>query len=170
MVNTENFRDYLYYAKEFTVFSDNKPFALSNEYRKVTCMGMRWRAELEDYNFKVKYHPEKISRDCHFSPRYPIEGVLKIHSKVISLENISLLVSRESAKNNWLSVSTVKSNVLEKHFHLPLDYKIKNIYPNLLIIEQENDPTISSIVNFLKTENKTTFAHKRKLGKKARFY
>ena len=93
--------------------------------------------------------------------------MLKIHSKVISFENISLLVPRKSAENNWLLLSTVKSNVLEKHLHLPLDYKIKNIYPNLLIIEQENDPTISPIVNFLKTENKTTFAKK---SEKARFY
>ena len=130
-------------------------------------MGMRWRAALEDYNFKVKYHPGKISKDCHFSPCYPLEGVLKIHSKVISFENISLLVPRKYAENNWLLLSTVKSNVLEKHLHLPLDYKIKNIYPNLLIIEQENDPTISPIVNFLKTENKTTFAKK---SEKARFY
>ena len=34
---TENFRDFFYYAKEFTVFSDNNPTLLGNEYHEIKC-------------------------------------------------------------------------------------------------------------------------------------
>ena len=51
---------------------------------------------------------------------------------------------------------------------MSLDYEIDNINPNLLITEQECDPTISAILNFVKTENKPTFEQKRKLGRKSR--
>ena len=133
---------------------------------KLNATGMRWVGELADYNFKVKYRPGKTSNDCDFLSRYPTEEVLKSHSKEISLENISSLISRKSAENNWLLVSAVNSNVLEIHLDLSLDYEIKNIYPNLLITEQENDLTISPILNFDKNENKPTFKQKRKLGRK----
>ena len=69
---------------------------------KLNAAGTRWIAELADYNFKVKYRPGKISNDCDFLSRYPIEEVLKSHSSEISLENISSLIPRRSAENNWL--------------------------------------------------------------------
>ena len=92
-----------------------------------------------------------------FLSRYPIEEALKSHSKEISLENVSSLILRKSAENNWLSVSAANSNVLEKHLDLSFDYEIENINPNLLITEPKNHPTISPILNFVKTENKPNF-------------
>ena len=61
-------------------------------------------------------------------------------------------------------------NVLEKYLDLSIDYEIKNINPDLLTTEQENDPTISPILNFVKTENKPTFEQKRNWVEKATFY
>ena len=37
----------------------------------------------------------------------------------------------------------------------------------MLITKQENDPTISPILNSVKTKNKHTFEQKRKLGRKS---
>ena len=102
---------------------------------------------MADYSFKVKYRPGKIINDCDFL-------------------YISSLNPRKSAENNWLSVSAVNSNVLEKHLDLSIDYKMKSVNPNLLITEQENDPAISPILNFVKTQNKPIFEQKRKLGRK----
>ena len=93
---------------------------------------------MADYSFKVKYRPGKIINDYDFL-------------------YISSLNPRKSAENNWLSVSAVNSNVLEKHLDLSLDYEMKSINPNLLITEQESDPAISPILNFVKTQNKPIF-------------
>ena len=45
---TEKFRDYLYCAKEFTVFSENNPFSHVMNSAKLNPTGMRWVAELAD--------------------------------------------------------------------------------------------------------------------------
>ena len=80
--------------------------------------------------------PRKKSNDCNFLSCYPIEEVLKNHSKEISLENLSSLILRKLAESNWLSVSAVNLSFLEKHLDLSLNYEIKNINPNLKTILQ----------------------------------
>ena len=115
------------------MFPDNNPLSCVMSTAKLNATGMRWIAELADYNFKVKYRPGKMT---DFLSRYLTEEVMKSHSKEISLENISSLIPRNSAKNNWLPVSAVNSNVLEKHLDLSLDYEIENINPNLWINER----------------------------------
>ena len=103
---------------------------------KLNATGMCWIVELADYNFKVKYCPGKISNDCNFLSCFPIQEVLKSHSKEISLENLSLLILWKLAESNWLSVSAVNLSFLEKHLDLSLNYEIKNINPNLKTILQ----------------------------------
>ena len=45
---TEKFRDYLYYANEFTVYSDNSPLSYVMRTAKLNATGMRWVSELAD--------------------------------------------------------------------------------------------------------------------------
>ena len=137
----------VYHAKEFTVYSDNNRLHYVTSMAKLNATGMCWIAELADYNFKIKYFPGKMSNDSNLLSCYPIEEVLKSYPKENSLENISSLIIRKSAENNRLSVSAVDFSFLEKHLDLSLDYEIKNINPNLLITKQENDSTISPILN-----------------------
>ena len=103
------------------MFSDNNLLSYLTSTAKLNATGIHWTAELADYNFKVKYFSGKISYHCDFLSCYPIEEVLKRHSREITLENISSLISRKSAESNWLSVAAVNSNVLEKYLDLSLD-------------------------------------------------
>ena len=59
---------------------------------------------------------------------------------------------------------------VEKDLDLSLDYEIKNININLLITEQENDPTISPILNFVKMKMNLLSNKKGNLVEKAGLY
>ena len=48
---TEQFRDYLYYAPHFTVYTDNNPLTYVLTTTKLNAAGHRWVAELPDFHF-----------------------------------------------------------------------------------------------------------------------
>ena len=61
---TEKFRDYLYYALSFKVFSDNNPLAYILTSPKLDATSLRWVSELADFNFKIYYKPGKLNNDA----------------------------------------------------------------------------------------------------------
>ncbi len=52
---TRQFRDYLFYAESFTVYTDNNLLTYVLSSAKLNAVGQRWVAELADYNFTIKY-------------------------------------------------------------------------------------------------------------------
>ncbi|PFX28682.1 Retrovirus-related Pol polyprotein from transposon opus [Stylophora pistillata] len=68
---TEQFRDYLYYAPHFTVYTDILLCTLTSARPNAT--GYRWVAELSDFNFTVKYRPGTANRDADALSRMPFE-------------------------------------------------------------------------------------------------
>ena len=71
-VITERFRDYLYYAPSFQVFSDKNPliYILTSARLDATCH--RWVSELADYNIPIQYKQgvsnkgADVLSNCHF--------------------------------------------------------------------------------------------------------
>lgn len=55
----DNLRNYLYGAKKVNIFTDHQPltFALSN--RNHNAKLKRWKARIEEYNYKLIYTPGK---------------------------------------------------------------------------------------------------------------
>ena len=70
---TEKFRDYLYYAPSFTVYTDNNPLTYILSSAKLSAVGHRWVAELADFNFNIKYRPGKTNIDADVLSRIPID-------------------------------------------------------------------------------------------------
>ncbi|PIK36051.1 hypothetical protein BSL78_27116 [Apostichopus japonicus] len=70
---TEQFRDYLYYAPTFTVYTDNNPLTYILTSAKLNATGHRWVAELADYHFSIKYRPGKNNADADTLSRLPLE-------------------------------------------------------------------------------------------------
>lgn len=60
----ERFRDYLYHAPSFVVYTDNNPFTYVRTTAKINAAGHRWVAELADYHFTIHYHSEKNNNDA----------------------------------------------------------------------------------------------------------
>ena len=70
---TEYFRDYLYYSKHFTVFTDNNPLTYVLSTAKLHATGLCWVGELLEFNFNIKYQPGKISTDVDTLSRMPFD-------------------------------------------------------------------------------------------------
>ena len=51
----EKFRDYLYYAPPFLVYTDNNPLTYVLSSARLNATGQRWVAELADFHFTIKY-------------------------------------------------------------------------------------------------------------------
>ncbi|KAL1276336.1 hypothetical protein QQF64_035959 [Cirrhinus molitorella] len=55
----ERFRDDVYHAPSFTVYTDNNPLTYVMSTAKLNATTYRWVAELADFRFTIKYRPEK---------------------------------------------------------------------------------------------------------------
>ena len=69
----DKFRDYLYYAPSFTVYTDNNPLTYVLSTARLNAVGHRWVGELADFNFEIKYRPGRTNIDADTLSRYPIE-------------------------------------------------------------------------------------------------
>ena len=69
---SDQFRDYLYYAPEFTVYTVNNPLIYILTSAKLNATSLRWVRELADFRFQVKYHPGKSNSDADTLSRIPL--------------------------------------------------------------------------------------------------
>ena len=70
---TERFRDYLYYAPRFTVYSDNNPLTYILTTARLDSARHRWVAELADFNFDIRYKPGRQNGDADGLSRMPLD-------------------------------------------------------------------------------------------------
>ncbi|XP_073805423.1 uncharacterized protein [Danio rerio] len=68
----EKFRDYLFYAPHFTVYTDNNPLTYIMSTAKLNAVGYRWVGELSDFRFDIKYRPGKVNVDADILSRCPL--------------------------------------------------------------------------------------------------
>ncbi|KAK3715655.1 hypothetical protein QZH41_020727, partial [Actinostola sp. cb2023] len=69
----EHFRDYLFYAPHFTVYTDNNPLTYVQTTAKLNATGHHWVAELADFDFTIKYHPGSLNTVADTLSRMPME-------------------------------------------------------------------------------------------------
>lgn len=69
----EKFRDYLFYAPHFTVYTDNNPLTYVMSMAKLNAAGHRWVGELADFRFSIKYRPGKVNVDADTLSRLPLD-------------------------------------------------------------------------------------------------
>ncbi|MES9879782.1 MAG: reverse transcriptase domain-containing protein [Sedimenticola sp.] len=70
---TDRFKDYLYYAPSFTVYSDNNPLCYILTSAKLDATRHRWVAELADFNFQICYKPGRLNQDADGLSRMPLD-------------------------------------------------------------------------------------------------
>ena len=58
---TEQFRDYLFYAPKFTIYTDNNPLTYVMSTAKLNSTRYRWIVSLADFEFTIKYRPGKAN-------------------------------------------------------------------------------------------------------------
>lgn len=145
---TEKFRDYLYYAPFFTVYSDNNPLTYVMSTAKLNATGCRWVAELADFHFTIKYRPGKENIDADSLSRMPLdmETYMKECSEEISYDVIGAATqaveNQDESSVSWsMGVSVKCAAVNEGTSLIPLTTgQIKD--------DQRNDPTIGPVIQY----------------------
>jgi transposase InsO family protein len=69
----EMFRDHLYYAGHFTVFTDYNPLTYILTTAKLNAATMRWVNELSDFDFEIRYRPGRVNKDADTMSRLPLD-------------------------------------------------------------------------------------------------
>ena len=67
---TEKFHDYLY-GNSFLVLTDNNPLTYVLTTAKLDSTGHRWLADLQLYNFSIRYRPGRTKVDADLLSRLP---------------------------------------------------------------------------------------------------
>lgn len=161
---TEKFRDYLYYAPFFTVYSDNNPLTYVLSTARLNATGCRWIAELADFNFTIKYRPGKENIDADSLSRMPLdeETFMKECSEEISYDMIGAATqaveSQDESSISWsMGISAECEMLVTDSLLRPLtEEQVKN--------DQRNDPTVGPVVQFKLTGDKPSGHELRQLS------
>lgn len=113
----DKFRDYLYYAPTFTVFTDNNPLTYVLSTAKLNAVGHRWVGELADFHFTIKYRPGKSNTDADTLSRYPVQLLEHIpeYTETIPPEVIFAIWQGDKAMRDgevpWVAALQLNSNL-----------------------------------------------------------
>ena len=96
----DRFRDYLYYAKHFDVYTDNNPLTYILTTAKIDATRHRWVAELADFNFKIYYKPGKQNGDADGLSRMPssFKSFMQNCSEKVGMESIATTLQTAKAQ------------------------------------------------------------------------
>ena len=160
---TEKFSDYLNYGPPFEIFTDNNPLTYVMTSAKLNACGLRWVAQLANYQFSLKFRSGKSNVDADFLSR--------IHNEVDV---------RETMKDNDVTLNTDDVNLVlsgvKTGFDICADVEIltlkdltgdnqSNISANDLENSQKDDKIIGPVYDMIKSGNKLEFKNFSKKSK-----
>ena len=153
----DQFRDYLYYAPSFTVYTDNNPVTYVLSSAKLNVTGLRWVNELADFTFTIKYRPGRVNTDADSLSRIPdCESYIETCTEEIlpqTTNGVTCAVNLlAKGKSNWVTPFTIDPNVFaidSSNFRNDLLIGV-----NDLVDAQLNDPATSHVMQFIKQGKK----------------
>lgn len=166
----DKFRDYLYYAPTFTVYTDNNPLTYVLSTARLNAVGHRWVGELADFHFNIKYRPGKMNADADTLSRYPVDfqDNIKEHTESMSPELVSAV---------WQGIKAVQESDVPWVAALQLDGEdtdvlspesISSVKPENVCAAQQEDSAIKEVIS-LKLQHWTPNERdKRNMGKETK--
>ena len=76
----DQFRDYLYYAPSFKVYTNNNLLTYVLSSAKLNTTGLRWIGDLADFNFTIHYRQGKATIDADTLSRMALDDIAYIES------------------------------------------------------------------------------------------
>ena len=112
---TTAFHEYLFYAKEFEICTDNNPLTFVMTSSKLDACGQRWVNELANYRFNVRYRPGKVNKvaDCLSRAPLDIEKYVHLCTQEMSAADIDALHHglRAQRKNEEVWIGSIAAEV-----------------------------------------------------------
>lgn len=154
----EKFRDYLYYAPHFTIYTDNNPLTYVMSTAKLNAVGHRWVGELADFRFDVKYRPGKSNIDADTLSRLPldIEKYEMTCTEELSNEAVRATWDGSQAAERkdvaWVAALNTSAPDSTQQSHRPL----QAISHKDLVEAQREDPAINKVIELKESNTKLT--------------
>ncbi|KAI3375565.1 hypothetical protein L3Q82_003895 [Scortum barcoo] len=154
----EKFRDYLFYAPSFTVFTDNNPLTYILSTAKLNAVGHRWVGELSDFHFDIKYRPGRINIDADTLSRIPldIDRYMSTCTEEMSQDVVDAVWEGSRVAQDkdvaWVAALFASTMDISPQPCPPL----QEISHDELVQAQKEDPTIGPVVKLKETNDKLT--------------
>ena len=154
---TDYFRDYLYYAPNFVVYTDNNPLTYVLSSARLNATGMRWVGELADFNFEIRYRPGRLNTEADSLSRLPLnfEEYMNSCTEVVQQSAIEASLCGITAIANgdavWISSCTSQTDVLDCD-EAQLPESVHEVFD--IKQGQAVDPVINRVLQLLKEGRK----------------
>lgn len=148
----ERFRDYLYHAPHFTVYTDNNPLTYVLSTAKLNATGHRWVAQLADFNFSLRYRPGKHNADADGLSRMPLDmnELMQGCTEEVTQEVISASVQGVMLQKDlppaWALTAQWDALELVSDAFLPIF--AKTVTPEQIRESQERDSIIGPVLHY----------------------
>ncbi|CAI5671134.1 unnamed protein product [Oreochromis niloticus] len=145
----DKFRDYLYYAPTFTVYTDNNPLTYILSSARLNAVGHRWVGELADFHFDIKYRPGKRNADADMLSRYPVnlQQQMNDHTETVSPEVVSAVWQGTKLVQNddvpWVAALQLNGDDGNAVPH----NSVSGIIPRDIRAAQQADPAIKEVIS-----------------------
>ena len=162
---TEQFRDYLYYAPNFVVYTDNNPLTYVLTSAKLNATGLRWVGELADFNFEIRYRPGRLNADADSLSRLPrdFHAYMDSCTEKLTPESLHASISAVQTLSNGDSIWLTALTDEEEELHLvdaPSLASCNQVRVVDLVKAQKEDPHIGRVLELLKANHKPTVKEK----------
>ncbi|KAK3700933.1 hypothetical protein QZH41_000337 [Actinostola sp. cb2023] len=160
----EQFRDYLYYAPSFTVYTDNNPLTYVLSSAKLNASGLRWVGELADFNFCINYRPGKNNNDADMLSRAPLDisSYMESCTEEVTQDVLKTVVTaiqlQEDGRTTWISAITTDHSLLNLDI-TEIEANTTNL-TEITTVEirraQRDDKAIGKVVSYLLSGKRPT--------------
>ena len=140
---TEQFRDYLYYAPHFTVYTDNNPLTYVLTTARLNATGHRWVAELADFHFTIKYRPGTANRDADALSRMHMEQFIDMCTEEVEPHWIKATVEALNAQQKgdpvWFLSLSCQPSEMGHIMNVDYEPRVQPLTPKELYEAQRKD-------------------------------
>ncbi|CAI5670877.1 unnamed protein product [Oreochromis niloticus] len=166
----EKFRDYLFYAPHFTIYTDNNPLTYIMSTAKLNAVGHQWVGELSDFRFSIKYRPGKTNIDADTLSRVPLDVnnltsacTEELSQEVVraAWEGARVAQQKEVA---WAAVLLASS----QDVMLQPGAALQEVKPDDLRQAQRDDPTMKEVIRLKESNVRLSESIRRSLEGSAR--
>ena len=137
---SERFRDYLFYAPNCTIYSDNNPLQYLMTSAKLDATRMRWVSDLAGFRFVIHYKPGNRNQDADGLSRMPlnVDNFSLDMSSVEVKTAVNCVTAGQTGGVHW--VNTIKTMLSENEVTVSPDVQATPVSPSDLREAQQNDP------------------------------
>ena len=149
---TEHFRDYLFYAPSFVVYTDNNPLTYVMTSARLNATGQRWVNELVDFHFTLRYLPGRINQAADALSRMPadIDQYIQQCTNEFAGEAFHALLDgiKEAQREDYVLASSVcmTTSMLMNDLEEPKSPTGEALQKAEILQAQEKDPVIREIM------------------------